>query len=784
MPKKSKKGESPQDTSIKPKKQNKLFQNISRTLEQFLGGKGYKPLTFEQLMQRLTLPEQHSSLLHKALNDLLERGLIECLRNTFIWKQKQVDLVTGVLKVHPRGFAFLKPDDPVRFTEDIFIPKHLTKNAVDGDTVEVIINNEVFSEKGPEGKVVSILNRGRTHLAGIVIEAPLYGEVIAFAPLLGTSQKIVVYSTEESLKLGDRIVMEVVEWGSKETATTTRLSHKIGHIADPSCDIPAAIEEFQLRSTFPLGALEEAKSFGNQVSRKEIAQREDLRSLITFTIDPDTAKDFDDALSLIKDSSGKYHLGVHIADVSYYVQPESFLDKEARLRCNSTYFPGFVVPMLPHELSSHLCSLKANVNRLTASVLMTFDPTGELIDYRITRSVIKSAKRFTYKEAKRVLDGDLKSAHAPTLKLMVELCGLLKKKRYERGSIEFSLPDLVVKVDPEGVPLQMEQVEYDITHQLVEEFMLKANELVATHLTKQGKGLTYRIHEEPAEENMKDFSYLARAFGYQLSETPKLSELQQMFDEAVHTPYGQYLATSYIRRMRLAIYSPDNIGHYGLGLSHYCHFTSPIRRYVDLVVHRILFGSSEEREHLELVALNCSDQERVSAKAESTVVHLKKLRLLETYNRQDPYRQYEAVVTRVKPFGIFFEVMEFMIESYLHVSELESDYFTFDESTHQLKGTRHGKNYTSGDRILVMLKEIDLTTQESAWYLVPDSLEHDDKKKKLIDASGGKRVSVADYFSSKKGKKGKSQEKWAHPKSHEKGRRRKGHTHAKRKRER
>lgn len=755
------------EKAIKPSKEEKLFQNISRTLEQFLAGKGYKPLTYDQLLQRLTLPEQHAPLLHRALNHLIEKGLIEILRGTYIWKQKRPDVVTGILKVHPRGFGFLKADDPVQYPEDIFIPKHLTMNAVDGDTVEVVVNNEVYSEKGPEGKVVSILTRGRTHLAGIVIEAPPYGEVLAYAPLLGTSQKIVVYSPEEPLKLGDRIVMEVVEWGSKETATTSRLSHKIGHISDPGCDIPAAIEEFQLRASFPVAALEEAQEFGTQVSRKEIANREDLRELITFTIDPDTAKDFDDALSLTKDSDGKYHLGVHIADVSHYVQPGTALDKEARIRCNSTYFPAFVVPMLPHELSSNLCSLKANVNRLTASVLMTFDPTGELIDYRLTRAVIKSSKRFTYREAKKVLDGQLKSIHAPTLHLMVELCGHLKKKRYERGSIEFSLPDLVVIVDEKGVPSKMDNVEYDITHQLVEEFMLKANELVATHLTKQGKGLTYRIHEEPAEENMKDFSLLARAFGYQLSETPKLGELQKMFDEAIHTPYGQYLATSYIRRMRLAIYSPDNIGHYGLGLSHYCHFTSPIRRYVDLVVHRILFGSPEEREHLELVSLNCSDQERISAKAESSVVLLKKLRLLDSYHRIDPKRQYEAVVTRVKPFGVFFEVMEFMLESYLHVSELESDYFTFDEATHQLKGTRHGKNYVSGDRILVMVKEIDLTTQESSWYLVPDTVQHKRKEKKSFkDSDRSKegpereapplkeRASVAAFFASKKKPKG------------------------------
>ena len=700
-------------------KADKLFQNLLGTVKQFMSGKGYKPLTAPLLIQRLSIADVHVPLFHLVINQLLEEKQITLAHNSFVWQQNRDDVITGIIRVHPRGFGFVHAEDSVQYPEDIFIPKHMTMNAVDGDTVEVIVNLEVISAKGPEGKVVTILTRGRTHLAGIIVEAPSYGEILAYAPLLGLSQKVIVQPpTDVKLNVGDRIVMEVMEWGSKETETMTRLSRIIGHIADPKCDVPAAIEEFELRSTFPQQALQEAAEAGKQVSRTEIANREDFRAWETFTIDPDTAKDYDDALSLTRDSEGNYHLGVHIADVSHYVQPGSALDKEARQRCNSTYFPGTVVPMLPGELSNNLCSLKANVNRLTASILMSFDAEGNLINTRIARSVIKSAKRFTYREAKLVLDGTKQSKHAPTLKLMVELCGVLKKKRFERGSIEFALADLVVIVDPEGIPQKMDRVEYDITHQLVEEFMLKANEIVAQHLAAKGKNLTYRIHEQPAEENMKDFAALTRAFGYQISDKPTSRELQQLFQEALLTPYGQYLATSYIRRMRLAIYSPDNIGHYGLGLSHYCHFTSPIRRYVDLVVHRILFGSSDEREQLELVSLQCSDQERVSARAETSVVVLKKLRLLQSWYTNDKQKQYEAVVTRVKPFGIFFEVMDFMLESFLHVSELENDYYHYDEASLKLKGSRSGRAYVSGDRISVMLKEVNLITQECAWHLV------------------------------------------------------------------
>lgn len=695
-------------------------------------------MTLEQLEVKLHIHPQHLKTFQHVLDCLIDQGSVEKGLNVFIWKQNHPNVVTGILRVHPRGFGFLQPDNPSLYSEDIFIPKHLTMNAVDGDTVEVVVNTEVYSEKGPEGKVVTILSRSKTHIAGIIREAESWGDIYAYVPLLGMQQKVFVQPHAEfQLKVGDRVVMEVLDWGSKASQTLCRVSHYIGHISDPSCDIKAAIEEYELRAEFPQQVIEEAKSFGTQVSRKEIPLREDLRELECFTIDPDTAKDFDDAVSLSKDQKGHYHLGVHIADVSHYVQAGTALDKEAYARCNSTYFPGQCVPMLPSVLSDSLCSLKPNVNRLAVSAIMEFDPTGNLIHYKIVRSVIKSKQRFSYKEAKAVLDGKKSSRHAKTLKLMVEFCGILKKKRYERGSIEFAMPDLVVIVDENGVPQKLDYIEYDITHQLVEEFMLKANELVAQHLSKIGKNLTYRIHDVPSEENMKEFSMLARAFGYNLPEKPSPHELQKFFDEAMQTSYGQYLASCYIRRMRLAIYSAENIGHYGLGLTHYCHFTSPIRRYVDLVVHRILFGQTDDKESLEIVALKCSEQERISAKAENTVVMLKKLRLLQKMKEQHPHRQYEAIVTRVKPFGIYFELIEYMIEGFLHVSDLENDYFVFDEAALSLRGSRTRLSYSSGDKIDVMLKEVDFISLESSWSLIASS----HKKNEAVKTQSEKKQS-------------------------------------------
>jgi ribonuclease R len=711
-------------------KDDKLTENLLKVIQQFLSGKGYQPMSANEIVERLNLAPQHVQRLEHVLQVLLKKGIIEITHEKYALKQKFAEVVTGILSVHSRGFGFLRPENPTLFPEDIFIPKHLTLNAVDGDKVEVVVNTEVYSEKGPEGKVVKVLSRSRTHIAGIISEMPSFGDIIAYVPLLGSSQRVIVEDNPHfKLKIGDRIVMEVIDWGSKDTDTFCKMSRLIGHIDDPSTDIVAAIQEFELRSEFPDKVIKEAKSFGNRVSLNEIASREDLRHLDCFTIDPDTAKDYDDAVNLTKDKQGNYLLGVHIADVSHYVSSNSELDKEALERCNSTYFPGFCLPMLPHELSSNLCSLKANVNRLTASVLMEFDANGDLLHYRITRSVIKSRKRMTYREAKKILDGAIKSPHADTLKLMVEFCRLLKIKRYERGSLEFAIPELVVQIDEKGFPKGLDRVDYDVTHQLIEEFMLKTNEVIATHLTKMGKGIAYRIHDTPAEENMKDFAMLARTFGYNIPEKPSPKDLQDLFEEALKTSYGQYLATSYIKRMRLAIYSTENIGHYGLGLTHYCHFTSPIRRYIDLVDHRILFGENIERDKLQIITSKCSEQERISAKAENNVVTLKKLRLLKSWHEKEPKRQYQAIVTRVRPFGIFFEVLDLMMESFLHVSELESDYFIYHESQALLKGRHTGMTHVSGDKMIVMLKHVNFILLESEWSLVASDKKNLKKNK-------------------------------------------------------
>ncbi len=610
-------------------------------------------------------------------------------------KQPKKQSTSGTIRIHARGFGFLIPDDRKQFPDDIFVPKRATKGAVDGDQVEVAINSFV-SEKGPEGVVTKILKRGRFRVAGIISFAGKKKQLYAYVPILGENRPMLIKPPKDkTLQLGDRIIIRVLDWGGPRRECIGEMSGYIGHISDPSCDIRAAIEEFELETAFPEAVIEEAKAFGTQVTAADFKNREDLTDQICFTIDPDTAKDFDDALTLSQDAAGNYHLGVHIADVSHYVRSGSELDKEAEKRCNSVYFPTTVIPMLPHELSSHLCSLKPNVNRLAISVLATLDAEGTLQNYKICKSVIKSKKRFTYNEAKEVLDGKKKSKYLPHLQLMIQLCALLKKKRAQRGSIEFSLPDIFLDLSEDGNVRKINLIEYDITHQLVEEYMLLANEIVATHLSKAEKPLAYRIHEEPNPESIRDFASTASAIGFDLPPQPTAEELQNLFDKARETPFGQFLATAFIRSMKLASYSTQNVGHYGLGLEYYTHFTSPIRRYIDLMVHRVLFDKATEINDLEEIAVHCSDKERLSAKAESSVVLLKKLRYLEQKLKAGD-SIFSAVIVAIKPFGCFFELKEMLYEGLLPPQR---------------------KHFALGDKISVLLEEVDLVSRQTIWSI-------------------------------------------------------------------
>ncbi len=695
----------------KSSSKTKITKNLLRTILQFIEGRRYTPMTADELCEQLDIAAEHRTLVSEILAELVQSNTLSCQKERYSLPEKQQNLITGTISVHHKGFGFVKaPEGP-----DIFIPKHLTRESVDGDTVEVEVSS-VVSAKGPEGAVIAVLKRSRTHLAGIVLEKTKE-HFTAYSPLLGKTKLITVRAKPGELKEGDRIICKILHWRNDNDQVEAELTRCIGHISDPSIDIACAIEEFELPSDFSAEARKEAKSFSKRVSKAEVESRLNLTEDECVTIDPDTAKDYDDAISLTRDEAGHFHLGVHIADVAHYVTPGSHLERDAFLRCNSTYFPGRCVPMLPEELSNELCSLKPNVNRLTMSVLATFDGSGNLLNYKVARTIIKSQKRFTYKEALDVLTDKKKSPHSPLLQRMMDFCHVLKKKRFERGSIDFAMPENVIIIDAHGVPQRIERIEYDITHQMIEEFMLKANELTAMHLAGQKKMLIYRIHEEPAEDSYQDFYSLARSLGFLLPASPNHKDIQTLFLTAKDSPFLHQLSVAFIRSMKLAQYSPDNIGHYGLALEHYCHFTSPIRRYTDLIIQRLLMDELPKDTDLAAIAHACSEKERISFKAESSVRHLKKLRLADTYFKEDPTRIYPATITKIKPFALFFEVSAFDIEASLHVSQLGNDFFEFNSPKLSFRGTRTGLTYTAGQQIFVRLDRINFILQETEWSL-------------------------------------------------------------------
>lgn len=700
-------------------KEERLFNNLSKITTEFICGSHFTPLTTQALIERLHIHPDNLAVFKKVILSLKKEGKLTLVgkyyhRTKDEKEKKKENVIRGAISVHPRGFGFVNRPDP---DKDIFIPKPLMNGAIDGDIVEVLVSPEQPFGKGPEGKVTAVVERKRKQLVGTVVFASAKKAEV-FSTLLGELHPAECSLRKgETLKNGDRVILDVLSWGQKKEPTKCKLARILGSVQDAASDIPFAIAENDIKEAFPQACLLEAQQFGQRVKTSDLAERTDLRHLECFTIDPDTAKDFDDAIS-VECIGSSYRLGVHIADVSHYVRAGGALDEEARLRCNSTYFPNTCIPMLPRELSEHLCSLRPNVNRLTVSVFITIDENGETKDWEIVRSVIKSRKRFTYKEVKAVLDGTAKSPYTPSLLRMVALCQLLKRQRSERGSVQLYVPEAVVKVNETGEPTGMEIVEYDITHQMVEEFMLKANEVVAIQIGKMGRDVSYRVHEEPADESLQEFATLVSAFGFSLPRLPKPRDIQQLFLEAQNSPHATYLATCYIKSMRLACYSPDNIGHYGLSLQHYCHFTSPIRRYIDVIIHRLLLEKGLDKEILSDLCLSASDKERVSARAEGSVRTLKKLRLLSKTKAQAPKKEYEAIITRVKPFGIYFDIVDLMLEGFLHVSELEDDYFHFNETNSSLVGEYEGSTYRSGHRIKVSCISVDLIAQEAKWRLL------------------------------------------------------------------
>lgn len=629
--------------------------------------------------------------------------------------KKPLYTIEGKMHLNVRGFGFLSPIDSSK--KDIFIPADQVRGAVSGDIVLVEVYHKGSSKRGPEGVVKKIITRSTTELYGIITEV---SPLLAFVPFLKNSSTVHVQH-EKKLNVGDRVLLLVADWGDEETLISATVKEVLGNVEIPQSDYQAVLKEFSLEDTFPNAVLQEIEKLPNEVLKKDYANRKDYTHLECVTIDPTTAKDFDDALSISTDEQGHFHLGVHIADVSYYVHPNSHLDSVAAERCNSTYFPGGkCIPMLPPQLSENLCSLVENQPRLTVSVSMEFDSSGVLLNYSVDRAVIRSRKRLTYAEARKILNGDNPSSpFVSILKTLSTLGSLLKKQRGYRGSVDFSIPELILHFEDDfGIPTHVTFEEYDITHQMVEEFMLKTNEIIAEHLSFLSP-LLYRVHEEPSRDTLAVFDQFARILGHKLPPEPQKHDYQNLFSNLPAGNDKNLLAVAFIRCMKLAFYTVKNMGHFGLSLEKYCHFTSPIRRYSDVITLRLLFQEIPlpKEEELEKIAKKCSEKERNSFRAESTMRNLKKYRLLRRWFETHPDKTYSAVISKVKRDGVVFTLEALQLDGFIPISGLSADVLYYKHRQGAIVSKKSGTVFSMGKKFLVALNSIDLIHLNASWSL-------------------------------------------------------------------
>ena len=530
------------------------------------------------------------------MRDIERAGEIARIRKDRYVLPATADLVTGKLSVHPAGYGFLiseKPGEP-----DVFIAAENVGTAMHRDRVVARISLEPPAGriKGRrEGRVIRILERAHDTIVGtlqrsrnfyyVVPDDPRFVHDIYVRPVAAAQED---RRSETAATVGDKVVVRLDDWQSRHVNPEGEIIEVLGPASAPGVDVLSIVRKYHLPTEFPSDVLEQAERIPESVDAQQIAGREDLRNQFIVTIDPDDARDFDDAINVEKLANGGWQLGVHIADVAAYVEPGSALDREARLRGNSVYLPDRVIPMLPERLSNGVCSLKAEVDRLTHSVFIQFDKRGVAKSARFARTVIRSAHRLTYKEAYAILTSVPRDPLGERLHLAWELAALLRRKRFEHGALELDFPEVKVWVDAHGKPVRLERVENDESHQLIEEFMLVANEAVARELKKRAIPTVYRVHENPDPEKLGEYREFALSFGYKVGDLTHRAELQRLLAEVSGKPEEQALKVGLLKSLKRARYDPQPLGHYGLAKTNYLHFTSPIRRYADLVVHRAL----------------------------------------------------------------------------------------------------------------------------------------------------------------------------------------------------
>ena len=696
----------------------------------------YVPMKEKELAVMLQVSKEDRGELNRILNELLAEGKLSLTKKGKFIKAKHSDKeLTGTFISHPKGFGFVEIEGR---DEDLYIPENFVNGAFHKDTVKVaLLSTQSTGQNGrrQEAQVIEILARGVKQIVGIYDKANKnFGFVIPDNTKIHEDVFVPVERSKGAVS-GHKVVCEITDYGKNNRKPDGKITEILGHVNDPGVDIMSIVKGYELPIEFSEKIMHQVERVASEVSEADMAGRRDLRDVQMVTIDGEDAKDLDDAVSLTKNGA-QYQLGVHIADVTNYVQENSALDWEARERGTSVYLVDRVIPMLPHKLSNGICSLNAGENRLALSCLMTIDEKGEVVSHEIVESVIKVDRRMSYTSVKKILeDHDEEErreyeALVPMFELMRELAGILREKRKKRGSIDFDFPESKIVLDAQGHPIEIKPYERNVATKIIEDFMLIANETVAEHFHWMELPFVYRTHDNPDPEKIDKLGTFIRNFGYSIKsrqEDIHPKELQKLLAKIEDTPEEALISRLTLRSMKQAKYTIDCTGHFGLACQYYCHFTSPIRRYPDLQIHRIikeqLRGRLNEKridhynEILPEVAKHSSEMERRADEAERETDKLKKVEFMERHIGEI----YEGVISSITAWGVYVELPN-TIEGMIHVSMLPGDYFYYDEETYEMVGQATDIRYKLGQTLKIRVNATDKITR-TIDFVIPQEWE-------------------------------------------------------------
>ena len=695
-------------------KGNNDSASLARKLLQFLDANFGQEFNAKQLIKRLEIRDSlNKDGVEPVLFKLVAEGKISRSPRNYFSSTQDPDYITGTVDfVNPR-FAFIIPDQPDAVEGDILVKDADLKQALDGDKVRVM----VFPVKGKtgrtEGRVLEIMERSRDEFVGRVEISPRFAFVV---PDFKKMHKDIFVHRGELMgaEHNEKVIVKLTEWREDDKNPTGKVIRVLGKAGLHEVEIHSIMAEFGLPFEYEKEADAEANAISDQISSKEIKARKDFREVLTFTIDPADAKDFDDAISYRKLENGNHEIGVHIADVTHYVKPKTALEKEAYNRATSVYLVDRTIPMLPERLSNGLCSLRPKEDKLTFACVFEVDPQAKVVNHWIGRTIIHSDRRFAYEQAQECIDtqsGD----HFQELTLLNNLAKKIRKLRFDQGAVNFETVEVKFQLDEKGTPLGLFVKERKDIHKLIEEFMLLANKYVAEFIFQKHQGMdtfVYRTHDSPDLDRLETFSGFAKRFGHAMDTTQpqKISAaLNKLMDEIQGKPEQNVLEQLAIRSMAKAKYTTEPKGHFGLAFAHYTHFTSPIRRYPDMMVHRLLEhyldgGKSPEANSWEQKCLHSSEREKRAADAERASIKYKQVE----YMSLAEVRDYDGIVSGVTEWGVFVEITETKCEGMIRVQDMDDDYYDFDERNMRLIGSKTKKMITLGDKVLVRVVNTDI----------------------------------------------------------------------------